>query len=412
MAKARRNGEFCQRSAFVDATSAPGYVATRADPSLEEPMTHGRPLPPSLALSALACLALLAAPAHAQSGTVRQWQYVAGPGGQGCQLGLVEVPSQEPAPGEIAVRIHATSLNGRDRYALRGRCGPGGPAGQVALSDGAGEVVAVGPGVSRFGVGDRVVGTYFAEAFLDGRRPQGAMDYLRGGPGVGMLSEIVVDSEHGFVEIPQYLSYEEASTLPIAAVTAYVGLFEYGGLQPGDWVLLEGTGGVSSFGLLFAAAAGARPIITSSSDEKLERARELGAVGTVNYRENPEWQKEVLELTGGLGVQHVLDIGGEDTRLRALEALGNGGHMALIGGLTGFGGAVPVFDIFNKDASVTAYHVGSRADFERMNLFMAGHQIRPIVDRVFEFDAAAEAFDFFENGDFMGKVVIRIRDRG
>ena len=352
-------------------------------------------------------LSLVPTTAAAQEGTIRQWQYVTGPGGQGCQLGLVEVPAPEAGPGEIRVRIHATSLNGRDRYALRGRCGPGGPGGQVALSDGAGEVIAVGPGVSRFEVGDRVVGTYFAEAFLEGRRPQGAMEHLRGGPGTGMLAEIVVDSEHGFVRIPDYLSYEEAATLPIAAVTAYVGLFEYGRLQPGDWVLLEGTGGVSSFGLLFAVAAGARPVITSSSDEKLARARELGAVGTVNYRTNPEWQEEVLALTGGLGVQHVLDIGGEDTRLRALEALGNGGHMALIGGLTGFGGAIPVLDIFSKDVSVTAYHVGSRADFERMNRFMEGHRIRPIVDRVFAFEDAVEAFDFFENGDFMGKVVIR-----
>lgn len=357
------------------------------------------------ALSALLASVPIAVDAQAQ--TVRQWQYVANPDGQGCRVGLVVVPRPEPGPGEIQVRIHAASLNGRDRYALRGRCGPGGPGGQVALSDGAGEVIAVGPGVSRFAVGDRVVGTYMAEYFLEGRRPPGAMEHLRGGPGVGMLSEIVVDSEHGFVRIPDYLSYEEASTLPIAAVTAYVGLFEYGRLQPNDWVLLEGTGGVSSFGLLFSVAAGARPIITSSSDEKLARARELGAVGTVNYRTNPEWQDEVLAITGGTGVHHVLDIGGEDTRLRALEALANGGHMALIGGLTGFGGAIPVFEIFNKDASVTAYHVGSRADFERMNLFMEGHGIRPIVDRVFEFEEAAEAFEFYENGDFMGKIVIR-----
>lgn len=350
---------------------------------------------------------LLVSLAEAQPAMMRQWQYVTGPGGEGCQLGLVEVPTPEPGPGEIQVRIHAASLNGRDRYALLGECGPGGPDGQVALSDGAGEVIAVGPGVSRFAVGDRVVGTYFAEAFLEGRRPAGAMDSRRGGPGVGMLSEIVVDSEHGFVSIPHHLSYEEASTLPIAGVTAYVGLFEYGRLQADDYVLLEGTGGVSSFGLLFSVAAGARPIITSSSDEKLARARELGAVGTVNYRTNPEWQEEVLELTAGAGVQHVLDIGGADTRLRALDALANGGHMALIGGLTGFGGAIPVSGLFAKDASVTAYHVGSRADFERMNRFIAGHDLHPIVDRVFEFEEADEAFDFFQNGDFMGKVVVR-----
>jgi len=356
---------------------------------------------------AVTVLLLLYSPAGAQT-TIRQWQYAAGPDGSGCQLTLVEVPRVAPGPGEIQVRIRATSLNGRDRYSLLGRCSPAGPGGQVALSDGAGEVIAVGPGVSRFAVGDRVVGTYFAEAFIDGRRPAGAMDYRRGAPNIGMLSEIVVDDEHGFVEIPDYLSYEEASTLPIAAVTAYVGLFKYGGMLPNDWVLLEGTGGVSSFGLLFAAAAGARPIITSSSDEKLARARELGAVGTVNYRANPEWQDEVLSLTGAVGVQHVLDIGGEDTRLRALQALGNGGHMALIGGLTGFGGAIPVAGIFDKDASVSAFHVGSRADFEEMNRFMEGHRIHPVIDRVFDFEDADEAFDFFENGDFMGKVVIRL----
>jgi len=363
------------------------------------------------AVIALACAALpflLPSSGAAQSSTTRQWQYVAGPGARGCELAMVEVPTPQPGPGQIQVRIHATSLNGRDRYALQGRCGPGGPGGQVALSDGAGEVIAVGPGVSRFEVGDRVVGTYFADAFLEGRRPPGALQHLRGGPGMGMLSEIVVDSENGFVSIPDYLSYEEASTLPIAAVTAYVSLFKYGRLLPMDYVLLEGTGGVSSFGLLFAAAAGARPIITSSSDEKLARARALGATGTVNYRTNPEWQDEVLALTGGLGVQHVLDVGGEDTRLKALAAMGNGGHMSLIGGLTGFGGSIPVLDIFNKDVSVSGFHVGSRFDFEEPPRFMAGHEIHPIVDRVFEFEDTEEAFDFFDNGDFMGKIVIRL----
>jgi NADPH:quinone reductase-like Zn-dependent oxidoreductase len=148
-------------------------------------------------------------------------------------------------------------------------------------------------------------------------------------------------------------------------------------------------------------------VALSSSDEKLARARELGATGTVNYRTRPEWQEEVLALTGGLGVQHVLEVGGEDTRVRALQALGNGGHMALLGGLTGFGGAIPVADIFGKDARISAFHVGSRADFEEMNRFIAGHEIRPIIDRVFPFEEAVEAFDFFDSGDFMGKVVIR-----
>jgi NADPH:quinone reductase-like Zn-dependent oxidoreductase len=223
-----------------------------------------------------------------------------------------------------------------------------------------------------------------------------------------MLSEIVVGSEQGFVRAPDYLSYEEAATLPTAAVTAYVSLFRYGGLVPNDYVLLEGTGGVSSFGLLFTVAAGARAIITSSSDEKLARARGLGAVGTVNYRTNPEWQDEVLALTGGAGVQHVIEVGGAESRDRALEALAVGGHMALVGSLSGSAGPIPTRGLSSRDIRFSSFFVGSRADFEEMNRFMEGHQIRPVIDRIFEFDEAAQAFDFIQSGDFMGKVVIRL----
>jgi NADPH:quinone reductase-like Zn-dependent oxidoreductase len=278
----------------------------------------------------------------------------------------------------------------------------------VALADGAGEVTAVGPGVSRFQVGDRVIGAFFAEFYIDGRRLPEAMEHIRGGPGPGMLSEIVVGSEQGFVRAPDYLSYDEAATLPTAAVTAYVSLFRYGGLVPNDYVLLEGTGGVSSFGLLFTVAAGARAIITSSSDEKLARARGLGAVGTVNYRTNPEWQDEVLALTGGAGVQHVIEVGGAESRDRALEALAVGGHMALVGSLSGSAGPIPTRGLSSRDIRFSSFFVGSRADFEEMNRFMEGHQIRPVIDRIFEFDEAAQAFDFIQSGDFMGKVVIRL----
>jgi NADPH:quinone reductase-like Zn-dependent oxidoreductase len=351
----------------------------------------------------------LVASAAAQQATTRQWQFGAGPGGEGCRLTMVEVPTPRPGPGEIQVRIVATSLNGHDPGPLRRACAPAGPNGQVALADGAGEVIAVGPGVARFQVGDRVTGTFFAgSSFVGGRRSPEAMEHIRGGPGPGMLSEIVVDSEQGFVRTPDYLSDEEAATLPTAAVTAWVSLFKYGGLQPNDYVLLEGTGGVSSFGLLFAVAAGARPIITSSSDAKLARARELGAVGAVNYRANPEWQEEVLALTDGAGVQHVIEVGGVDTRDRALAALAVGGHMALVGSLSGGGGSIPMRGLTSRDLRFSAFFVGSRADFEEMNRFMEGHRIRPIIDRVFEFDEAPAAFDFIENGDFMGKVVIRM----
>jgi NADPH:quinone reductase-like Zn-dependent oxidoreductase len=319
-------------------------------------------------------------------------------------LALRDVALRAPEPGEIQVRMRASSLNGRDRYRVAGNCAD---MSQVPLSDGAGEVTAVGAGVTRFSVGDRVVTTFFAESWIDGEQPADANPYRRGGPGPGVLTEGFVGDADGFVHVPEHLSYEEASTLTTAGLTAYNALFKYGSLQPKDYVLLEGTGGVSSFGLLIAAAAGARPIITSSSDEKLARAVEFGAVGTVNYRQNPEWQEQVLELTGGVGVKHVIEIGGRDTLPRALQALDYGAHVSLVGGLTGFGGEVPFFVLFDKNASVSGFQVGSRVDFEAMNRFLVGHRIHPIVDRVFEFEDAAEAFDFYLNGDFMGKVVIR-----
>jgi len=348
--------------------------------------------------------------AGAQVETIRQWQYAPRAEGQGCQLVMKEIPMPQPGGGQVQVRIRATSLNGRDRSRLDSNCpvSPGGP--QIPLSDGAGEVIGVGDGVTRFKVGDRVVGTFFAHgSWIDGDRPEGVMPFRRGGPGQGMLSEVVVDNEYGFVSIPEHLSYEEAATLTTAGVAAYVGLFKFGNLKPNDFVLLEGTGGVSTFGLLFANAAGARPIITSSSDDKLRRAVALGAVGTVNYRTYPEWHEEVLKITDGAGVKHVLEIGGRGTLPRAMQALAIGGHVAIIGGLEGgFADAISATVLFDKDASATGFHVGSRADFEEMNRFISGHRIRPVIDRVFEFEEAPEAFDFYLNGDFMGKIAIRI----
>ncbi len=363
----------------------------------------------TLSLAAVACTVFgLTPPELSAQGTIRQWHYTPTPDGRGCTLTLQVVSMPEPAAGEVQVRIRAASLNGRDRGRLDRPCPNTPGSARIPLSDGAGEVVGVGPGVTRFEVGDRVAGTFFSGTWLSGDRPEGVMPYRRGGPGEGVLSEVIVGREDGFVSIPEHLTFEEAATLTTAGVTAFVGLFKYGGLQPEDFVLLEGTGGVSSFGLLFAVAAGARPIITSSSDEKLARARELGAFGTVNYRTNPDWHEEVMDLTGGLGVKHVLEIGGRSTLPLALQTLAIGAHVSLIGGLTGFGGEIPFGVLFDRDASATGFHVGSRQDFVDMNRFISGHGIRPIVDRVFEMEQAPEAFDFYENGDFMGKVVIRL----
>ncbi|MDH4109924.1 MAG: NAD(P)-dependent alcohol dehydrogenase [Gammaproteobacteria bacterium] len=349
------------------------------------------------------CAALAAAQ---QTDVLRQYRFEQADGGY--RLTLHEIPMPAPGAGEVVVRVRAVSLNRRDIYMLDDQYGaPGTAAGSVPLSDGAGEVIAVGPGVSRFAVGDRVAGIFF-EKWIDGAPGEGWHASARGGSPGGMLSEVIVSSEQSLVGIPAHLTYEEAATLPCAGVTAWVSLFKRGRLQPGEWVLLEGTGGVSVFGLIFAHAAGARPIITSSSDEKLARAIDLGAVGTVNYRKNPDWQKEVRAITGGAGVSQVLEVGGRDTLPKALEALAPGGHIALIGGLTGFVTEMPVGPLMWANATASGIYVGSRADFEAMNAFIGEHGIRPLVDKVFDFEQAAEAFAAMDAGEFMGKIVIRL----
>jgi NADPH:quinone reductase-like Zn-dependent oxidoreductase len=358
--------------------------------------------------TALIVLFATAMTLQAQTATIRQYQLERG--ANGLQLALKTVPRPVAGPGQVLVRVRAVSLNQRDLLVLRGQYGQGGGDmhGRVPLSDGAGEVIGVGTGVTRFKTGDRVAGIFFTR-WIEGKRHADVAASARGGGGVdGMLSEVVAASQDSLVRIPDHLTYEEAATLPCAGVTAYRALFVEGGLKKGDFVLLEGTGGVSMFGLQFAAAAGARPIITSSSDEKLDRARKLGAVGTVNYRTNAEWQREVRKLTANVGVDHVLEVGGRDTLPRALEALGFEGHVAMIGGLSGFASDVPVGRLMGSGASVTGIYVGSRADFEAMNRFITQHKLRPVVDRVFEFADAPKAYDFMDNGSYFGKIVIRM----
>lgn len=352
-------------------------------------------------------LAVAAQPACGQqTQSVRQYQFA--PTSNGYRLVLTEVPRPEAGDREVIVRVRAVSLNRRDLNMLHNDYGADNAfSGGIPLSDGAGEVIAIGRQVMRFKVGDRVAGIFF-EKWIEGPPSAAALASDRGGNPGGMLSEIIVTHEDGLVAIPRHLSYEEAATLPCAALTAWVGLFKRGRLQPGQFVLLEGTGGVSVFGLIFAAAAGAKPIITSSRNEKLARARELGAFATVNYREKPEWQLEVRELTGGRGVDQVLDVGGRGTLGKALEALAYGGHVALIGGLSGYGSDLPTDSLMWINATASGVYVGSREDFEAMNAFIGEHEIHPLIDRVFEFDHAQDAFDAMQNGDFMGKIVIRL----
>jgi NADPH:quinone reductase-like Zn-dependent oxidoreductase len=358
---------------------------------------------------ALRCGLLLAFSAAAHTQTIRQYQFAPRADRAGYELVIRDVPRPVPGANEVLVRIRAAALNGGlDIEMLRASLDRGARfAGGIPLADGAGEVVAVGTGVTRFKLGDRVAGI-FMQRWIDGDRTADAFESSRGGNAGGMLSEMIVSSEESLVAIPNHLTWEEAATLPTAGVTAWVGLFKYGGLAAGDYVLLEGTGGVSTFGLLFAAAAGAKPIITSSSDEKLARAVKLGAAGTVNYRTNPDWQQRVRELTGGTGVKHVLEVGGKDTFAKALEALAFDGHVAMIGTLSGFAEEIPVGPLLSAGAHLTAIYVGSRADFEAMNAFIAEHEVHPLIERVFEFEDAPAAFDLMENGDYMGKIVIRL----
>jgi NADPH:quinone reductase-like Zn-dependent oxidoreductase len=326
---------------------------------------------------------------------------------QGYSLQLREgAPLRAPGPNEVLVRVRATSLNRRDIGILRGFYPVGPRETIVPLSDGAGDVVAIGAGVTRFKVGDRAVATFF-QRWISGRVPPEASASALGGQLDGMLAEYVTLHEDGLLPIPEYMSHEDAATLPCAAVTAWSGLVTRGRMQSGDNVLLQGTGGVSVFGLQLAVAAGARAFITSSSSEKLERARKLGAAGTVNYKDTPEWAKAIRELTGGSGVHQILEVGGAGTLPQSLAAVAGGGHIALIGGLGGFGADIPVMALIGRNAGVTGITVGSRADFEALNAFMSQHRIKPVIDRTFAFTEAAAAYAHMEGSSHFGKIVIR-----
>lgn len=336
-----------------------------------------------------------------------QLQYQLVKQAQGFSLQLREgAPVRQPGANEVLVRVRATSLNRRDVSILRGFYPVGDKQTLVPLSDGAGEVAAVGASVTRCKAGDRVAAAFF-QTWLDGRPTATSGAGALGGGVDGMLAQYVTLHENGIVAVPQHLSFEAAATLPCAAVTAWSGLFTRGRLRAGDHVLLQGTGGVSIFGLQFALAAGARAWITSSSYSKLERAKSLGAAGGINYRSTPEWAKAVLAATDGVGAHHILEVGGSGTLAQSLAAVAGQGHIALIGGLAGFGGEIPTVALIGRNASASGITVGSRADFEAMNAFIAQHRLQPVIDRTFEFSDAAAAYAHMESGSHFGKIVIR-----
>jgi NADPH:quinone reductase-like Zn-dependent oxidoreductase len=312
-----------------------------------------------------------------------------------------------PGPGQVVVRVKAVSLNYRDLLTVK----HGGMRNLrlplVPCSDGAGEVVKIGAGVTRVKPGDRVAGI-FMQTWLAGEVNASHGRSALGGSLDGMLAEQVVLHEDGLIHLPEHLSYEEAATLPCAAVTAWQGLVTKGEMKAGDTVLVQGTGGVSIFALQFAVMTGARVLITSSSDEKLVRAKQLGAAEVINYRTTPDWDRRVLELTGGEGVDHVVEVGGAGTLEKSFQAVRLGGTVSLIGILTGAGGQVNPLPVLSKSIRLQGIYVGSREMFAAMNRAIAMHRMRPVIDRVFPFTQTREAFKLMESAAHFGKIVIAL----
>jgi NADPH:quinone reductase-like Zn-dependent oxidoreductase len=322
-------------------------------------------------------------------------------------LALVERPDPRPGAGQVLVRLRAASLNFRDLLTVEGKYNPKQPLPLIPCSDGAGEVVEAGEGVTRVRPGDRVC-TTFAQQWIAGRPTRERLRSTLGGPLDGALAELAVFDQEGVVKAPDHLSDEEAATLPCAAVTAWSALVTEGGITAGDTVLVQGTGGVSLFALQLAKLLGARVVATSSQDEKLAKARALGADETINYREVPAWGVRAKELTGGMGVDQVVEVGGAGTLPQSLQAVRFGGTISLIGNLAGTKTELLLTHVFMQRIRLNGILVGDRESFEAMNRAIALHRLRPVVDRVFPLEEAPAAFAHMAAGGHFGKIVIRL----
>jgi NADPH:quinone reductase-like Zn-dependent oxidoreductase len=322
-------------------------------------------------------------------------------------LERIERKTPTPGPREVRVRVGAVSLNYRDLMIARGDYPISSENPPIAVADGAGEVIAVGAQVTRLRVGDHVAATYFSH-WIDGEPSTEKTAAVPGATIDGMLAQEVVMHEDFLVKTPPHLDFKEAATLGCAGVTAWHALFVEGRVKPGNTVLLLGTGGVSIWALQLAKAAGVRTILTSSSDEKLQRARALGADETINYRTVPEWQQEVLRLTEGRGVDLTVEVGGDGTLNRSVAATRMGGTVALIGGVSGFTVRFDVIPTLVMATRLQGILVGSRAMFEDLNRFVAATGIRPVIDRVFSFDRASEAYAYLKAAGHFGKIVITV----
>lgn len=320
--------------------------------------------------------------------------------------GLLQVERPTPAPGfnEALVHVRAVSLNYRDLLVLRGAYSRNLRLPLVPCSDCSGEVVSVGDGVTRVKPGDRVAGI-FMQRWLSGELTAERAASALGGAVDGVLAEYVTLNAEGLVHLPEHLSFEEGATLPCAGVTAWHAVVEEG-IRPGQTVLTLGTGGVSLFALQFARCAGAKVIATSSNDDKLARAKALGAAVGINYKTEPDWEQRVKEITGKTGVDCVVEVGGAGTLAKSLQAVRVGGRISLIGVLSGSTGEVNPLPVVMKKIRLQGIFVGSREMFEAMNRAISSHGLRPVIDRVFPFDEAKQALHYLESGTHFGKIVI------
>ena len=326
------------------------------------------------------------------------------PGGPG-NLVIEERPDPVAGPGEVLVRVRASSLNYHDFVVVMG--GIPTPDGRIPMSDGACEVVAVGEGVTKWKVGDNVLSLFFP-GWQSGQIEAAGFQSVPGDGADGFGAELVAAPETAFTRMPKGWTFEEAATLPCAALTAWRGMFAEGGLKAGDWVLTQGTGGVSIFALQLAKAAGCRVISTSSSPEKLEKLKALGADHVINYKENPEWGAEAFKLAGGRGVDEVVEIGGPGTMAQSIAACRPGGHISLIGVLTGVSGEVPTAALFSRNITLSGITVGSRRMQEDMIDALEANSIKPVIDSTFPLDKIADAFAHQASQKHFGKIVLTV----
>jgi NADPH:quinone reductase-like Zn-dependent oxidoreductase len=319
---------------------------------------------------------------------------------------VVEVPVPTPGDHEVLVHVRAIGLNNGELSRLKPSNEPG-RAGRVPASDAAGEVVAIGKLVNDVRVGDRVVSMYFKN-WADGPYARSMLTGAHGWQTDGVLADYIALDTKAVAPVPAGWTYEEAATLPTAGLTAWNAVTGHGGVSKGDVVLVQGTGGVSTFALQFAVASGARVIVTSSSDDKIQRAKGLGAEAGINYKREPQWSQQVVQLTNGQGADLVVDIGGKSTLEESTNSLADQGRLAIVGGLSGYDGNISALGLLEKSAQAHGVFVGSRADYLRMSEFLTKHQLKPVIERVYPFVQYPDALQLLASGNFVGKIVLRM----